>query len=206
MFEHERFMKAALDLAVRARALGEVPVGAVVVLDGQVIGRGHNSSLALSDPTAHAEVLALREASSRIGNYRLLGATLYCSVEPCLMCLGAAMHARIACVVYGARDLKVGALGRLEALRALGADFNHRVDSLGGVGAEAAADLLLDFFRERRAASHARDPLEPEQENAERYRSGRNGGASKASCLREEARGFESPPLRQDPSADWGVW
>ena len=201
MVEHERFMKAALDLAVRARALGEVPVGAVVVLGGEVIGRGHNASLARSDPTAHAEVLALREASARLGNHRLLGATLYCSVEPCLMCLGAALHARIARVVYGAPDLKVGALGRLETLRALGADFNHRVESLGGIGAEAAADLLLDFFRERRAASQGRAPDEVGCEVEERYRSGRNGGASKASCLREEARGFESPPLRQDPSA-----
>ncbi len=202
MVEHERFMKAALDLAVRARAMGEVPVGAVVVLEGRVIGSGHNASMARSDPTAHAEVLAIREASASLGNYRLIGATLYCSVEPCLMCLGAALHARIARVVYGAPDLKVGAIGRLESLRALGADFNHRVETLGGIGAEAAAELLLDFFRERRAVSQGRDPDVTTHEDRERYRSGRNGGASKASCLREEARGFESPPLRHDPGAD----
>ncbi len=201
MDEHERFMNEALSLAFRAREAGEVPVGAVVVLGDEVIGRGCNASLALSDPTAHAEVLALRDASARLRNYRLVGATLYCSVEPCLMCLGAALHARIARVVYGAPDLKVGAVKRLEALRALGADFNHRLESVGGVGAEAAAELLLDFFRKRRAAAQARAAEEGSEEDGERYRSGHNGGASKASCLREEARGFESHPLRQDAGA-----
>ena len=197
MEDHGRYMKLALDLAVEARAAGEVPVGAIVVLGDRVIGCGHNASLLRSDPTAHAEVLAIRDAAARIENYRLLGATLYCSVEPCIMCLGAALHSRLARIVYGAPDLKVGAVGRLEELRSMGAAFNHRIETVGGVGAEAAAELLLDFFRKRRAAAHARAAEFEAQEFSERYRSGRNGGASKASCLREEARGFESHPLRQ---------
>ena len=193
MHEHERFMHIALEEASVAQKAGEVPVGAVVVLGDQVVGRGHNSSLALMDPTGHAEVLALRAAATGTGNYRLVGATLYCTVEPCLMCLGTAMHARISRLVYGAPDLKVGATGRLEALRASGADFNHRVVTTGGVLAERASEMLLNFFRERRA--HARGLTL--NADMERYRSGRNGGASKAPCLREEARGFESHPLRQ---------
>ena len=193
MHEHERFMHVALDEAVLARAAGEVPVGAIVVLDGRIVGRGHNASLALTDPTAHAEVLALRDAARTVGNYRLVGSTLYCTVEPCLMCLGSAMHARVSRLVFGASDLKVGAVGRLAALEQLGADFNHRFEALGGVLAEKAADLLLEFFRERRIAGRQFDP----ESDAERYRSGRNGGASKALCLGDQARGFESHPLRQ---------
>jgi tRNA(adenine34) deaminase len=100
--QHEAFMHLALEQAARAREAGEVPVGAVVVLDGTVVGTGHNLSVALNDPTAHAEVLALREAASRVGTYRLVGSTLYCTVEPCLMCLGASLHARVGRVVYGA--------------------------------------------------------------------------------------------------------
>jgi tRNA(adenine34) deaminase len=192
---HEPFMRVALDEARLARSAGEVPVGAVVVMDGAIIGRGHNASLALHDPSAHAEVLAMRDAASRLGNYRLVGATLYCTVEPCLMCLGTTIHARVARLVYGATDLKVGAVGRLEALRALGADFNHRVDALGGLFAEEAAELLLDFFRERRES--ARAGAANVASITERYRSGRNGGASKALCLGDQARGFESHPLRQ---------
>ena len=151
MQEQVRFMHMALELAGRARRAGEVPVGAVLVLGDAVVGQGHNASSARNDPTAHAEVLALRDACQRIGNYRVPGATLYCTVEPCLMCLGAALHARVARIVYGAPDLKVGAFGRLDALRALGADFNHRLEAVGGVEADAAAALLLDFFKERRA-------------------------------------------------------
>ena len=208
MGEHDGFMKLALELAVRAREAGEVPVGAVVVVGGEVVGRGQNASLGLSDPTAHAEVLAIRDAAKRVANYRLPGATLYCTVEPCMMCLGAALHARLARVVYGASDLKVGALGRLEAMRSLGAEFNHHLECLGGIGASPAAELLLDFFRERRAAAQSRASiaeLREQPEDEERYRSGRNGGASKASCLRKEARGFESHPLRQDTGTDPGA-
>jgi tRNA(adenine34) deaminase len=148
----ERFMEIALEEAARARLEDEVPVGAVVVLSDVVIGKGHNSVLASKDPSAHAEVLAIRAAAGRLDNFRLIGATLYCTVEPCLMCLGAAMHARISRVVYGAPDLKVGAIGRLSALRTAGADFNHRFEAVGGVLADRAAALLLDFFREKRAA------------------------------------------------------
>ena len=150
---HERYMEFALEEAHRARLAGEVPVGAIVVLSDTVIGKGHNAVLGLTDPSAHAEVLALRDAAARLGNYRLIGATLYCTVEPCLMCLGTAMHARVSRVVYGAPDLKVGGIGRLEALRAAGADFNHRFEAVGGVLADQAAELLLEFFRGRRAAS-----------------------------------------------------
>jgi tRNA(adenine34) deaminase len=148
----ERFMEIALEEALRARLGGEVPVGAVVVLGDTIVGRSHNAVLALTDPSAHAEVLAIRAAAAHVGNHRLVGASLYCTVEPCLMCLGTAMHAMVSRVVYGAPDLKVGAVGRLAALRAAGADFNHRFEVVGGVLAERAAELLLDFFRERRAA------------------------------------------------------
>ena len=143
MHEHERFMRVALDEALLARDAGEVPVGAVVVAGGEIVGRGHNASLALHDPSAHAEVLAMRDAAARLLNYRLVDTTLYCTVEPCLMCLGTAIHARVTRLVFGATDFKVGAVGRLETLRALGAEFNHRVETTGGVLAEEASALLL---------------------------------------------------------------
>jgi tRNA(adenine34) deaminase len=152
------FMRRALDLARRARDRGEIPVGAVLTLDGSVVGSGHNRSIELSDPTAHAEILALRDAAARFGNYRLVGSTLYCTVEPCLMCLGALMHARVGRLVFGAADSKVGAVARLEAMRSAGADFNHRFEILGGMLGDDAADLLLEFFRERRPG-----PLEREE-------------------------------------------
>ena len=192
MHEHERFMRVALDEALLARDAGEVPVGAVVVAGGEIVGRGHNASLALHDPSAHAEVLAMRDAAARLLNYRLVDTTLYCTVEPCLMCLGTAIHARVTRLVFGATDFKVGAVGRLETLRALGAEFNHRVETTGGVLAEDASALLLAFFRGRRVATR----VETGDVFAERYRSGRNGGASKALCLGDQARGFESHPLR----------
>ena len=134
----------------------------------------------------------MRDAAARSENYRLVGTTLYCTVEPCLMCLGTAIHARVTRLVFGATDYKVGAVGRLETLRALGAEFNHRVDAVGGVLAEEASALLLSFFKERRVTGRT----ESEVSFAERYRSGRNGGASKALCLGDQARGFESHPLR----------
>lgn len=148
-------MRLALEQAARARAAGEVPLGAVVVLDAEVVGRGHNASASRVDPTAHAEVVALRAASRRLGNYRLVGATLYCTVEPCLMCLGAAMHARVSRLVYGASDPKVGAVARLEELRRAGAGFNHRFDTTSGVLAGPAAALLQEFFAQRRASARA---------------------------------------------------
>ena len=157
MDRDERYMRLALNEAAKARRAGEVPVGALVVLGDEVLGRGHNASVARCDATAHAEILALRDAGSKLGNYRLTGAVLYSTVEPCPMCLGAAIHARIARVVYGAPDAKAGGIARLEAMRAVGADFNHRFATEGGVLAEEAAALVLAFFRERRAAGRAGD-------------------------------------------------
>jgi tRNA(adenine34) deaminase len=144
-----RFMAEAIDEARRAAAAGEVPVGAVVVLAGAVIGRGHNQPIALADPTAHAEVLALREAARRLGNYRLPGATLYATVEPCAMCCGAAVHARVARVVYGAADPKGGAAASLYRLLDDGR-LNHQARVSGGVRGEECAALLREFFEARR--------------------------------------------------------
>jgi len=143
------FMREALDEARRGGAAGEVPVGAVVVIDGVVVGRAHNAPIALADPTAHAEVLALRAAAEKQGNYRLAGATLYATMEPCPMCCGAALHARVARVVYGARDPKAGAA---ESLYRLLDDprLNHRAAVAGGLLAEEAARLLTEFFETKR--------------------------------------------------------
>jgi len=146
----EAFMREALDEARHGLAEGEVPIGAVVVLDGAIVGRAHNAPVALADPTAHAEVLALRAAGLKTGNYRLSGATLYTTVEPCAMCCGAALHARVARVVYGADDPKAGAAASLYQLlddRRL----NHRANAVGGVLAEESAALLRRFFEARRS-------------------------------------------------------
>jgi tRNA(adenine34) deaminase len=145
----EGFMREALDEARRGAAAGEVPVGAVVVMDGAVVSRAHNAPIALADPTAHAEVLALRAAGEKRGNYRLGGATLYATVEPCAMCCGAALHARVARVVYGARDPKAGAVESLYRLLD-DARLNHRAAVTGGVLADEAARLLSTFFESRR--------------------------------------------------------
>ena len=142
-------MREALDEARRGAAGGEVPVGAVVVMDGVVVGRGHNAPIALADPTAHAEVLALRAAAEKGRNYRLAGATLYATIEPCAMCCGAALHARVARVVYGARDPKAGAVESLYRLLE-DARMNHRATATGGVLADEAARLLSVFFETRR--------------------------------------------------------
>jgi tRNA(adenine34) deaminase len=142
-------MRAALDEARRGAVADEVPVGAVVVLAGEIVGRAHNAPIALVDPTAHAEILALREAATKVGNYRLTGATLYATVEPCAMCCGALVNARIARVVYGARDPKAGAV---ESLHRLLDDrrLNHRVEAVGGVLADESATVLREFFDRRR--------------------------------------------------------
>ena len=143
-------MREALDEARRAAASGEVPIGAVVVMDGVILGRAHNAPIARADPTAHAEVLALRAAAEKCGNYRLAGATLYATVEPCAMCCGAALHARVARVVYGARDPKAGAA---ESLYRLLDDvrLNHRATVAGGVLAADAARVVSEFFETRRS-------------------------------------------------------
>ncbi len=142
-------MREALAEARQGRDCGEVPVGAVVVVGDDIVGRAANAPIALADPTAHAEVLALRDAARKLGNYRLTGATLYATVEPCPMCCGAALHARVARVVFGARDPKAGAVESLYRLLD-DARLNHRVMSEGGVLAEESAALLRQFFETRR--------------------------------------------------------
>ncbi|MES9972065.1 MAG: tRNA adenosine(34) deaminase TadA [Candidatus Thiodiazotropha sp.] len=144
------FMQQALLLAERAESEGEVPVGAVVVLDGKIIGEGWNQPIGLHDPTAHAEIVALRDAASRTGNYRLPGSTLYVTLEPCPMCAGAIVHARVEQVVYAADDPKGGAAGSVFDLLPTDHRFNHGVAVKGGVLQQRATDLLKDFFRRKR--------------------------------------------------------
>jgi len=145
-----RFMDLALEEADRAATAGEVPVGAVVVLDGRVIARGHNAPIAQRDPTAHAEIVALRAAARELGNYRLPGVTLYCTVEPCAMCCGAVVHARVARLVYGTADPKAGAVESLFRLLE-DARLNHHVEVTAGVRAAEGGSRLSEFFRTRRA-------------------------------------------------------
>src|SRR3989337_3606302 len=134
------FMRAALNLALQARAAGEVPVGAVVVLDGEIIGRGFNAPISRHDPSAHAELMALRDAAQHLGNYRLAGCELFVTIEPCLMCAGAIMHARIARLVYGAREPKTGACGSVVNLFAE-AKLNHHATVTPGVMADDGGAL-----------------------------------------------------------------
>jgi tRNA(adenine34) deaminase len=143
-------MRAALAEARAGLAAGEVPIGAIVVLDDVIIGQAHNTPIASSDPTAHAEVLALREAARKTGNYRLPGAALYATLEPCVMCCGAAIHARVARVVYGALDPKAGAVESRHRLLDDGRS-NHRIETLGGVLEADCATLLKEFFEVRRS-------------------------------------------------------
>ncbi|MBI4692584.1 MAG: tRNA adenosine(34) deaminase TadA [Gammaproteobacteria bacterium] len=150
-------MARALVLADRAAAAGEVPVGAVLVRDGEIVGEGWNRPIGAHDPTAHAEIVALRAAAERIGNYRLTGTTLYVTLEPCAMCSGAIIHARVGRVVYGARDPRTGAAGSV--MDVLTTDLlNHRVVVEGGVLARDSAARLQRFFAERRAAAQAVAP------------------------------------------------
>ncbi len=145
----DRWMRHALSLAGRAAERGEVPVGAVLVHNGQVIGEGWNRPIGLHDPSAHAEMLAMREAAARIGNYRLTGTTLYVTLEPCVMCAGAIVHARIGRLVFGARDPKAGAVDSVYDVIAR-PRLNHVVQWQGGVLEEECGALLRDFFRARR--------------------------------------------------------
>lgn len=142
-------MQAALELARQAAGVNEVPVGAVVVLDGEIVGRGFNQPIGRHDPTAHAEIMALRDAAARLGNYRLPGCTLYVTLEPCVMCTGAIIHARVARVVFGARDPKTGAAGSVVDLYGE-ARLNHHADIEGGVLAEECGALLSGFFAAKR--------------------------------------------------------
>jgi tRNA(adenine34) deaminase len=143
------FMRAALELAHDAAAAGEVPVGAVVVSEGEIVGRGYNHPISGHDPTAHAEIAAMREAAQRLGNYRLGGCELFVTLEPCVMCAGAIMHARIARVIYGAADPKTGACGSVVDLFGE-LRLNHHAVVTGGVLAPESAALLQGFFAARR--------------------------------------------------------
>lgn len=152
--DDEHWMRYAMTLALKAQDEGEVPVGAVLILDNQVIGEGWNRSIGHHDPTAHAEIMALRQGGDTIRNYRLLDATLYVTLEPCVMCAGAMIHSRIRRVVYGAADAKTGAAGSLlDILRHPG--MNHQIDITAGVLAEACSEQLSRFFRFRRSQKKA---------------------------------------------------
>ena len=152
--DHEHWMRYALELARRAAAEGEVPVGAVVVKDGQVVGEGANAPVSSHDPSAHAEVIALRAAAQKLGNYRLDGCTLYVTLEPCTMCSGAMLHARVDTVVYGAAEPKTGAAGSV--LNVFGySEINHQTTVVRGVLAEECAAVLAQFFQQRRAQHKA---------------------------------------------------
>lgn len=145
----ERFMRAAIEQALEAERRGEVPVGAVVVIDEVIAGAGFNHPISARDPTAHAEIVAMRDASARIENYRLTGATLYVTIEPCQMCVGAMIHARIARVVYGAREPRAGAIE--SAMRAHEHPaLNHRLVATGGVLEDECRRVMQEFFREKR--------------------------------------------------------
>lgn len=148
----QEYMQLALQLAQQAAVAGEVPVGALVVRDGEIIGRGYNAPISSNDPSAHAEIQAMRDAARAIGNYRLVDCTLYVTLEPCTMCAGAIQHARIARLVYGARDPKTGACGSVIDLMQE-ARLNHHCAVNGGVLAEECGGLLSEFFAARRKAA-----------------------------------------------------
>ncbi len=141
-------MKMALDEAKSALESGEVPVGAVITMEGRVLAKAHNSPILMKDPTAHAEILAIREAADRTGNYRLTGTTIYVTVEPCVMCAGAIIHARVERLVFGATDPKGGALSLYDMFG--DRKLNHFVDVTGGVLREECGEILSRFFREKR--------------------------------------------------------
>jgi tRNA(adenine34) deaminase len=156
MDPHDTFMRAALDEARRAFDAGEVPVGAVVVLDGEIVGRGFNQPIGGRDPTAHAEIVAMRAAALAADNYRLVGSTMYVTIEPCLMCVGAMVHARIGRLVYGAPEPKAGAIVsscRAHELPSL----NHRFEVVGGVLEEDCRAVIQEFFRQKRGQVGAMD-------------------------------------------------
>ena len=146
------YMIQAIELAREARSAGEVPVGAIVVLDGEIVGRGFNQPISRHDPSAHAEIMALRDAGRHVGNYRLPECTLYVTLEPCAMCAGAIMHARIKRIVYGTADPKTGAAGSVVDLFKE-ARLNHHTEIEGGLMAKECGELIRDFFRERRTTS-----------------------------------------------------
>ena len=142
-------MEAALEQARRARDAGEVPIGAIVALEGAIVGRGFNQPISSADPTAHAEIVAIRDAAARLGNYRLTGAVLCVTIEPCLMCVGALVHARIATLVYGAAEPRSGSVASVVRGAEL-PGLNHRVDVVGGLRETDCRQLMQDFFKLRR--------------------------------------------------------
>lgn len=148
--DHDALMAAALDEARRGADAGEVPIGAVVAIDGEIVGHGYNQPISSGDPTAHAEIVAIRAAAARVGNYRLTGATLCVTIEPCLMCVGALVHARIGTLVYGAAEPKTGAI----ASTVRGGELpghNHRFEVVAGVREDDCRAVMQDFFRRKRA-------------------------------------------------------
>lgn len=158
--QDERFMREALALAAEGAALGEVPVGAVLVVDGEIVGRGFNCPISTHDPSAHAEMVAIRDAARRLANYRLVGSTLYVTLEPCSMCAGLIVHSRIARLVYGASEPKAGVVASRG--RFFEQDFlNHRLPVEGGVLGEACGAILSEFFRARRRKVAADDGVSP---------------------------------------------
>jgi tRNA(adenine34) deaminase len=159
----EFFMGFALNEARLARDDGEVPVGAVVVIDNQIAGSGRNRPIGSGDPTAHAEIVAMREAARQVGNYRLTEATLYVTIEPCAMCAGALVNARVKRLVYGAADLRAGGVDTVFQICA-NSSLNHQVEVASGVRAEEGRQLMQDFFRQRRKTGAGGDKITPEDE------------------------------------------
>jgi tRNA(Arg) A34 adenosine deaminase TadA len=147
--DFDLLMNEAIAQARWARTMGEVPIGAVVAVGGEIVGRGFNHPIDAIDPTAHAEIVAMREAATRLGNYRLTGATLCVTIEPCLMCVGAMVHARIGTLVYGAAEPKAGAVVSMTRAAEL-PGLNHRIEVVAGVREEECRNLMVEFFRERR--------------------------------------------------------
>jgi len=196
-----RCMRRALELAQTAAELGEVPVGAVLVLDGRAIGEGFNRPISNRDPTAHAEIVALRAAALALDNYRLTGATLYVTVEPCTMCAGALVHARIGRLVFGAPEPRAGAVVTTSQVLD-NPGHNHRVDTTGGVLAAESGALLRTFFAARRA-DQARSP---EEKSADQARSLKVKSADQARSLKvksaDQARSLEKKSADQAPLAE----
>lgn len=155
----EQWMRLALEEAARAAELGEVPVGAVAVFEGRIVGSGYNRKESDQDPTAHAEMIALRQAAETLGNWRLIGVTLYCTLEPCAMCAGAMIQARLERLVYGAPDTRFGADGTIINVLDVPA-FNHRVEVLHGILADQAGELLQQFFRQLRQKHEDKNSVE----------------------------------------------
>lgn len=148
--QDRKWMAVARELATKAEQQGEIPVGAVLVLDDQIIGQGWNQSITLNDPSAHAEIMAIRDAGQRIENYRLVNTTLYVTLEPCPMCAGALVHSRVSRVVFGASDLKTGAAGSVMNI-VNHPSLNHQLEVVSGVEKELCSEQVSDFFRRRRA-------------------------------------------------------